>query len=89
MVFSACILGRRKTFRNTGSHLKNRILAQGQGGTEFQPADILKYFEDLKRVPNTEIGTKDFFEMASKISSLFHIRHRFRIKYRITPINAG
>jgi hypothetical protein len=40
-------------------------LAQGQGGTEFQPAGILKYVEDLKRSPNTEIGTKDFFEIAS------------------------
>ena len=36
------------------SHLKKRILAQGQGGTEFQPADILKYVEDLKPGPNTE-----------------------------------
>jgi hypothetical protein len=48
------------------SHLKNRILAQGQGGTEFQPAGILKYVEDLKRGPNTEIGQKDFFEIASR-----------------------
>ena len=46
-------------------HLKNRILVQVQGGTEFQPADILKYFEELNRGPNTEIGTKDIFEMAS------------------------
>jgi len=52
------------TFR---SHLKNRIFAQGQGGTEFQPAGILKYVEDLKRGPNTEIGQKDFFEIASSI----------------------
>ena len=50
----------------TRSHLKNRILAQGQGGTEFQPAGILKYVEDLKRGPNTEIGEKDLFEIASK-----------------------
>ena len=47
------------------SHLKKRILAQGQGGTEFQPAGILKYVEDLKRGLNTEIGQKDFFEIAS------------------------
>ena len=46
-------------------HLKNMILVQVQGVTEFQPADILKYFEELKRGPNTEIGTKDFFEMTS------------------------
>jgi hypothetical protein len=52
-------------FRNTKSHLKNKILAQDQGGTEFQPAGILKYVEDLKRGPNTEIGEKDFFEIAS------------------------
>jgi len=40
-------------------------LVQVQGGTEFQPADILKYFEELKLDPNTEIGTKGFFEVAS------------------------
>ena len=50
---------------STRSHLKNRILAQDQGGTEFQPTGILKYVEDLKRGPNTEIGQKDFFEIAS------------------------
>jgi outer membrane lipoprotein len=58
----------------TISHLKNRILVQvlpqrtaGQErGIEFQLADILKYFGELKRGPNTEIGTKDFFEKASK-----------------------
>ncbi len=49
------------------SHLKNRILAQGQGRTEFQPAAILKYFEELKRGLNTKIGTKDLFEVASDI----------------------
>ena len=38
-------------------------MAQVQGGIEFQPAGILKYFKELKRGPNTEIGTKDFFEM--------------------------
>ena len=47
------------------SHLKNRILVQDQGGAEFQPADILKYFEDLKRRPNAEVGPKDIFEIAS------------------------
>ena len=46
-------------------HLKNMILVQVQGVTEFQPADILKCFEELKRGRNTEIGTKDFFEMDS------------------------
>ena len=54
-----------------------------QGGAEFprvagfpvcsyfhcgsQPAGILKYVEDLKRGPNTEIGAKDFFEIASNL----------------------
>jgi hypothetical protein len=47
------------------SHLKNRILVQDQGGDEVQPAGILKYSEDLKRGHNTEIGPKDFFEIAS------------------------
>jgi hypothetical protein len=47
------------------SHLKNRILIQGQGGYEVQPAGILKYSEELKRGPNTEIWPKDFFEIAS------------------------
>jgi hypothetical protein len=37
------------------SHLKNRFLVQGQGGSETQPAGILKYSEELKRGPNTEI----------------------------------
>jgi len=48
------------------SHLKHRILVQIQGGTEFQPADILKYFEELEFGSNTEIGTKGLFEMAFK-----------------------
>jgi len=47
------------------SYLKNRILFQGQGGTEFQPAGILKYSEELKRGLNTEVGAKDIFEIAS------------------------
>ena len=53
----------------TRSHLKKKILVQGQGGTKFQPAGILKYVEDLKRGPNAEIGPKDFFEIASKKDS--------------------
>jgi len=60
----------REIFR---SHLKNRILVQVQGGTEFQPADILKYFEELKRGPNTKIGTKDIFEMASS----YFLQHKY------------
>ena len=47
------------------SHLKKRILAKDQGGAELQPAGILKYVEDLKLGPNTEIGPKNFFEIAS------------------------
>ena len=51
----------------TRSHLKKRILVQDQGGAELQPAGILKYVEDLKRGPNTKIGEKDFFEIASSL----------------------
>ena len=46
------------------SHLKIRIWAQYRGEADFQPADILKYFEDLKRGPNAEVGPKDIFEIA-------------------------
>jgi 5'-phosphate synthase pdxT subunit len=49
------------------SHLKNRILAQGRGGDEFQSAGILHYFEDLNRDTNKEIGPEDIFEMASRM----------------------
>jgi len=45
---------------NIRNHLKIRILAQGQGGDEFQPTGILMYVEELKRGPNTEIGEKTF-----------------------------
>jgi preprotein translocase subunit Sec61beta len=31
----------------------------------FQSAGILSYFEELKHDPNTEIGPKDIFKMAS------------------------
>jgi hypothetical protein len=47
------------------SDLKIRIFVQGQGGSEFSAAGILPYFEDWKRGPDTEIGRKDNFEMAS------------------------
>ena len=49
------------------SHLKKRVLAQVQGGPELQPAGILKYSEELKQGTNTEIGLKNFFEIASSI----------------------
>ncbi len=49
----------------TRSHLKKRVLAQVQGGPELQPAGILKYSEELKQGTNTEIGSKNFFEIAS------------------------
>ena len=49
---------------NTRSYLKKRILVQVRGGREVQTGGILLYFEDLNRVPNKEIGPKDFFEMA-------------------------
>ena len=43
------------------TYLKIKILVQYQGGAEFLPAGILKYSEGLKRVPNAEIGPKDYF----------------------------
>ena len=46
------------------SHLKKRILVQDRGGFGFQTAGIRLYDEDLKTGSNTEIGPKDFFEMA-------------------------
>ena len=49
--------------KDSGSPQKARDLRQNQGGAKFQPAGILKYVEDLKRGPNTEIGPKDYFEM--------------------------
>ena len=55
---------------NTKSHLKIKILVQGQGGAEVQPSGILKYFEELKRGTHTEIGAKDFFEIASYQSNI-------------------
>jgi hypothetical protein len=57
------------------SHLKNRILVQVHGGIEFQPADILKYFEELEFGPNTEIGTKGLFEMASIFVCRLYIQY--------------
>ena len=57
---------KKQVFLNlTRSYLKNWILGQDQGGSEFQPAGILWYVEDLKRGSNAEIGPKDFFEIAS------------------------
>gem|GEM_PF-163815 len=47
------------------SHLKNRILAQGQDGIKFQLAGILKYFEVLKRERNAGFGLKNIFKIAS------------------------
>jgi hypothetical protein len=55
-----------KISRMYRSRLKNRISVQDQGGAKIQPSGILKYSEELKRGPNTEIGPKDIFEMASK-----------------------
>ncbi len=54
-----------KIIANIRSYLKNRILVQDQGGIVFQSAGILSYFEELKHDPNTDIGPKDIFKMAS------------------------
>ncbi len=54
------------------SPLKKRILAQSQGGTEFQLAGILKSMSRTLNEGPTQrlvrlrwVGTKDFFEIAS------------------------
>ena len=54
-------------FLHLDGHYKpsqKRILVQDQGGFEFQTAGIRLYAEDLEPGSNTEIGPKDFFEMA-------------------------
>jgi hypothetical protein len=56
---------RNKSELNTKTHLKNRILVQDRGGTEFQTAGNLLVVEDLKRGTNKDIGPKDIFEMGS------------------------
>jgi len=40
-------------------------LVQDQGDLKFHPTGILWYFEELEREINTEIGTKDIFEIGS------------------------
>jgi CheY-like chemotaxis protein len=48
------------------------MMVQGQGGSEFQSAGILKYVEDLKRGPNAEFDSKDFFETFLKKGGAMH-----------------
>ncbi len=55
-----------KKLRMNRSHLQKRILVQDVGGFGFQTAGILRYIEDLKPESNTQIGPKDFFEIASR-----------------------
>ena len=54
------------------NHIKNRIFIQSQGGPEFQSAGIHRYFEELKREPNTGFGSKDIFEMVS-----VYVNHKY------------
>jgi hypothetical protein len=61
-------------------------VSRQERGTEVQPAGILKYSEELKRGPNTEIGTKDIFEIASNslwehLPKGFFVLRRFRSIY--------
>jgi hypothetical protein len=63
--FSAGFDGGNDAIHGNRRYLKNRIWVQGQGEIEWQPADILKYFEELDRGPNAEMGIKDIFEMPS------------------------
>ena len=57
--------------------ISRRNSAGQERGGEFQPADILKYVEDLKRKLNADIGPKGIFEVASKLKSL----HEERVIY--------
>ena len=59
-------------------------MVQYRGGTEFQPAGILQYFEDLKRGANKEIGTKDFFEIAS--NPPYRLRKQTIPEIRLTAV---
>ena len=61
-----CSESDKLTPRETTGHLKKRILVQDQGGFEFQTAGIRLYVEDFEPGSNTEMGPKDFFEMACK-----------------------
>ncbi len=44
---------------------QKKDFGQTSRGAKLQPAEILRYFEELKRGTNKEIGPKDFFEIAS------------------------
>ena len=61
----------KKILKKNRSYLKKRILVQDVGGFGFQTGVIRRYVEDLKPGPNTRLGPKDFFEMAS--NCLFEI----------------
>ena len=47
------------------SHLKKKVLVEVHGGPELQPAGILQHSEELKQGANTEIGPKNYCEIAS------------------------
>jgi len=61
--------------RKVRSYLKNGFWFKVKAGVTFKPevpakpmpivVNTVKYFEDLDLTPNTEIGPKDFFEIAS------------------------
>jgi hypothetical protein len=51
---------------NDTSHLKIKFLVQYQGASEFQPASLHQYVEDLRDGANAEFGLKDYFEIACK-----------------------
>jgi hypothetical protein len=54
--------------RSTKAISKIELWLKLKAGPKFQPAGILKYFEELKRGPNAEIGPKGIFEIASNSS---------------------
>jgi hypothetical protein len=48
----------------TTTHLEKRDFGQNQGGAKFLSADILQNCEYWESGANTDIGTKEYFEIA-------------------------
>jgi hypothetical protein len=44
---------------------KSSIRFKVKTAVRFKPEEYIRYFEDLNRAPNAEIGPKDLFEIAS------------------------
>jgi uncharacterized protein YeaO (DUF488 family) len=64
-------------------------LVQGQGGFEFSAAGILVYFEDWKRGPDAEMGSKDNLETAPRLKSYFCYRQQGDKEMTIRIVRLG